>query len=794
MSSGGLVVGLGGAGLRVVARIRQVMAAGSLARPPETIRLLAFDVHKPVPVTGKLPQSYHFLIQLSQVEALPGEPVRYPRQAARAALLADLGQGAVSSLTLRGLATQFDALHRAGVTRLDAFVVCTTFGSTGSAWLVDMAYLLRHLAGSRLKIRLHAVLIAPEAYERAFYPSQAHLLTSFAVFKELEALQREREWGKGVSIYGGKYIGSLPGLLTRRPFDSVQVVDGQDLSSAPEAGVIPLVADGILCQLDPQASAVLEEAAQYANQAPDAAKPFSSFGLHALVYPSRLTLEQSVQRLIIGTIDRYLPLEKHPDTGRPQQLAEPAHLRPDSPYGRLDAWITDPHHSGVLQEVLREAGAAGDLAGRRALVEEMASRSLAQWKALFYQCEGAEQLLPQGDLLPEPIQPLATCHQRVFLQALAQRIAYPDPRLGAPPVYLQKLEQALSATLQDLDAVVETWRCRGEHSENEELLRSLAGARKDWESRRASLLGKLMPQAAQDAQERYIQARQAQAQYRQREAILETILQAVSAMRTFTHRLLDLSQRLLYALALLPDSVYNVALDQSQRLERELRFEAAVRSQQMIVDQGYEATRARLVYDEFNQRLSRLLVANVEGATETFDATANEPRLPFQLPDPNLEGEGILLDDADLAPEQIAALVTRLLSEEFAGALLRNQPDNSVLSFIHYLDPRADHLAERLVGNCAPAARLVTQVAARRNFLFAPRQNAPAGSTYAQALLAELQHHLGDVYVFETAETDRLTLFRYYSGLGLDNLLTFHHVEPRQVDPAALKPYVLWNL
>lgn len=791
MSRGGLIIGLGGAGLRVAARVRQVLASSGQARMPETIRLLAFDVHKPAPATGRLPQSYYFLVQLPQPEQT--DPAS-ARPAAREALLADLTQGAVSSLTLRGLAAQLDALRRAGVTHLETFLVCTSFGSTGSAWLVDFAYLVRHLTANRMRVRVHAVLLAPEAFERAFFPTPAHQLTNFVVLKELESLQRARNWDSGVSLYGGKHLGSLPGLLKRAPFDTVQVVDAQELGAAPEAGAIPVAADGILCQLDAQAAAVLDEAAQFAQ--PISERVFSSFGVFSLVYPTRLALEQTVQRLIIGSIDQYLPLEKNADTGRPLRLSEPMHLRPDDPYGKLEVWVTDPHHSGVLQEILRE-GSAGDgrsTATRRALVDEMIARSLEQWKALFYQCEGAEGYLPQGDLLPEPMEPLVTCHVRVYLRALARRIANPDQRLGAPLEYLQKLEQALGAYLQDLDAAVDAWRDRGETSENEALQRSLGDARKDWETRRTSLLGRLMPNAAQDAQERYIQARQSQARYKQRETIVGGIVQAVSAMRLLTHRLLELGQRLLRSLALLPDSVYNVALDQSQRLEREMRFESAVRSQQLVVDQGYETRQSRLVFGEFGARLANQIAGSIEGLGRTLDWDASEQRLPFQVSDPNLEGEGVLLDDPQTPPEQLAALVTRALSFHFGSALVRIQPDNSVLNFLSYLDPRADRLAGRLVNGSAPAARLLTSVQARRSFLFSPQATSQAGTTYSQTLLGELQLHLGDVYVFQTPDPDRLTLFRYYDGLGLDNLLTIHNSEPRTLDPAQLRPYVLWNL
>jgi hypothetical protein len=43
-------------------------------------------------------------------------------------------------------------------------------------------------------------------------------------------------------------------------------------------------------------------------------------------------------------------------------------------------------------------------------------------------------------------------------------------------------------------------------------------------------------------------------------------------------------------------------------------------------------------------------------------------------------------------------------------------------------------------------------------------------------------------------ETDRLTLFRYFDGLELDHLLTYHQSEPRRLDPVEMKNYILWDL
>jgi hypothetical protein len=116
------------------------------------------------------------------------------------------------------------------------------------------------------------------------------------------------------------------------------------------------------------------------------------------------------------------------------------------------------------------------------------------------------------------------------------------------------------------------------------------------------------------------------------------------------------------------------------------------------------------------------------------------------------------------------------------------------MNFLSYLDPRADRLAGRMATNSAPLAKLVTPTPAQRNIFFTPRPNSPAGSSYSQVLLAELHQQLGEVHVYQREDADRLSLFRYFDGIGLDNLMTFHQSAPRSPNPEELKNYILWDL
>jgi hypothetical protein len=797
MTRGGLVIGLGGVGVRVVARVRQAIASSGMGRVPDNLRLSAFDVLKPAPGTGKLTPAYHFLVQIppagTEDEALA------PRAAARQALLRDLERGTIASLTLQNLAVNLEGLRKAGCDKADVFLTCSSFGSTGTAWLLDMAYLVRHLAQSRLKVRVHALLVLPEAFERLFYPTQAMLTTNFVTLNELVAFQRERSWEKGFSLYAGKYIGSLPGLLTVRPFDTIQVIDGQEMATSPEAGAIPAAADGILCQLDAQVSAVLEEAAQLSG--PSGTGAFSSFGVFTLVHPTRLLLDQSIQRLLLGTVDQLIPTEKNPDTGRPTGIAVPVNHRPDNPYGNLEIWMGNASSSGVLQDVLREAAMLADRSGgaRLSWAGELADRSLENWKRALYQVEGSEKYIPQGDEMPESLQPLVACHLRRFLQCLSQRIANPQASLGAPLEYLEMLERAFSAYLQDLDRAVEDWKRRGEHSENEALKKSVADARKDWEGKRTSLFSRIAPQGVTGAQERFINARQSQLHYRQREAVAAAITQCVVALMSLTHQLAEFYRSASQALAFAQDSVYNTALDRLTRLDREIKFETAVRTQQIVVDTGYESRQAGLVFTEFGQLLNRAILHGLEGLEGSVNWEKGIASPAFNLREADPHNEAVNLASPELSVEQMALLLTRYLSQWFASELMRIQPDNNVIHFLNYLDPRADRLGSRLAqGSCA-ALKTVTPLFSKRTFIFAPEAAGVTGPltfepSFAQQMKGEVEHQLGDVFVVQTQDNDRLTLFRFFDAVGLDNLVSFHNSVPRKIDPQELKRYVLWNI
>jgi len=235
------------------------------------------------------------------------------------------------------------------------------------------------------------------------------------------------------------------------------------------------------------------------------------------------------------------------------------------------------------------------------------------------------------------------------------------------------------------------------------------------------------------------------------------------------------------------------------RLEREIKFETAVRTQQIVVDTGYESHQTGLVFTEFSQLLNRTIQHSLEAVETGVNWEKETACLTFNLRDAESQGAAVNLASSELSAEQMAVLLTRYLSQWFASELIRIQPDHNVIHFLNYLDPRADRLGSRLAQGSAAALKTVTPLFSKRTFIFAPEAAGVTGPlnyepTFAQQMKGEVEHQLGDVFVVQTPDNDRLTLFRYFDAVGLDNLVSFHNSVPRKINPQDLKNYMLWNI
>ena len=225
-----MVIGLGGIGTQVIQRIKTILTSRQGSKVPESLRLLAFDVLRPATTTGQLGSTYPFLFRLA-----PGE-VGVPtlRQMSRQVMINDLKQGESSSITLRELSANMDALRRGGTNSADIFIVSSSFGLTGTAWLLDIANLCQYFCKDGQAIDIHALLITPEAFQNTFSLTAAHRQINYTALKELEALQKKHDWGEGFALYDGEEAGGIPGILRSAPFATIQLVDGQNLGGPAE--------------------------------------------------------------------------------------------------------------------------------------------------------------------------------------------------------------------------------------------------------------------------------------------------------------------------------------------------------------------------------------------------------------------------------------------------------------------------------------------------------------------------------------------------------------------------------
>jgi ribosomal 50S subunit-associated protein YjgA (DUF615 family) len=781
----GLVIGLGGMGVSVVHRVRTLLAGEPGGKVPEHLRLLAFDVLHSSGSTGRLGQPFYFLVRLPPGEG--GSPLT--RQAARQVLLADLEKGGPSSLVLRGLALNMEVLRRAGFAQVDVFLVSSSFGVSGSAWLLDMAYLCRHFGQGRLSVNVHAVLMAPESCQTAFPITRAHQLTNFVVLKELESLQKPREWGQGSPIYAGRHIAGMPGLLTAAPFASVQVLDGQPLGGAPEQSVLPAAAECILCQLDEQVGAVLRQTT--AAREPSPRGVFSSVGVQSLTHPVRLLVEAGVQRAVLGLIECLLPLRKDPAGGRPLGLEPPQVLITADPTSDVQGWLGGAITSGVLTDIFQQATLGSG--PRTEWVELLARREVPQWRATLYQVENAAELVPPGGT-PESVTPIIQRHIQAYLNALAGKLDALESDPAGPQEYLQRLEKIFSDYIVDLGRVEEWQKQHSQHSESDDLRQAVEDARREWENRKNSSWARLLPQRVEEAQERYLSAKEAQVAFKQRETLISGVRKTAGLLLALTRKLYKMYAYYARALALAPDSLYNLSLDHLQRIQRELDAEGAIRCQQLVVDENFEERQIQLIFDQVTARVFDAVRESLLRVTIDVDGMGEAVALNAMAADPDaLDGQ---LDLCDLSrePEETAQILSRwfsrALGEQFTAAL----SENSILNFLNYLNPRPDQLAVKLIERSGPLAKTIVPAYKQVSFLFTPDPNAAERSSFVRGLVHELYQQLGELYQVPTGDPDRVILFRRFDAIVLDNLATFHACVPDRLDPVELKPYVLWTI
>jgi hypothetical protein len=781
----GMVIGLGGMGVSVVHRIRTILTNEHNGAVPEHLRLLAFDIMRPSPTTGRLGQPFYFLVRLPVSEN--GVPAT--RQAARQILLNDLQKGVPTSLILRALALNIDALLKNGYTQADVFIVSSTFGISGSAWLVDMAYLCRQICQGRLTFNLHAVLLTPETCQASFDLTITHRMTNFVVLKELESFHKPRDWSQGYPIYGGKRVAGLPGLLTTAPFSSLQVIDAQSIGGKPEQSAVPAAAEGILCQMDEQAAQILRQAAvERANTRSLGKDCFSTLGVHVLTHPSRLLVESGVQRALLGILECLFPLRKEMNGERPIGLEPP----PDSLSMDIAQWLGDFGTSGVLTDLVFHDGLK--TSDRQVWLDRLSDRDIVQWQAVFYQVDQAAELLPIGGVSPETEIPFVQGHFRAFLRSLGNVAIKLESDPTGTQEFLAVLVAALSEFIADLDEIEAQNKRQGRHSTSENVRRDVEQKRRDWENKQNSSWSRVFPQRVTEAKERYLSAKQLQVQLQQHESIVAAVRKATSLMLDLARKLVEAYPYFAQTLALAPDSLYNLSMDRLQHAQNEIKEERGIRCQQIVIDENFEERQIHLIFEKTLDRFFDGFHARLRLFEDEIDWQTDAVRLRAPLDDPASPDGVFEMYDLKRTVEETVAVIYRSAFRILSDQIWAVFNSNPVLNFLGYLHPHPERLAAQLIENSQPMAKTLIPPDFQTAILYAPKPKSESNFPYLNEMLIELRQQIKRVDFIPTGELDRVVFFRRFDGLNLDNLATMHASLPERIDPAEIRPFVLWVL
>ncbi len=789
MTTQGMVIGLGGIGSMVVQRIKNMLAVSPSNLRSPALRLLAFDILRPTMTTGRMGPIYPFLVRLAPAEI--GMPTT--RQMARQILINDIKKGPDSSAAQREISAQIAALHSSGATGVEVFIVTSSFGLTGTAWLLDIAHLCRQLDKGDIICAIHAVLITPETWKTIINLPPIHQQIHFTLLKELEGFYTKRDWSEGISLYAGTQPGGIAGGLVSPPFATIQVLDGQNMGGAPELSAIPAAAEGILCQLDDQAGPILRHNLA-ARQAAGDLSVFSTFGVRTLTRPSRLLTEAGVQRSLLGLVDNLLPLRTHPATGRPEGLEPARILVPSDPYGDVERWLGEYPPSGVIDEIMHQAGLTSIT--RQDWVNTLAKRETPAWKRAFFNVAGGEKWLQEKNL-PSSIQPWVQAHFQAYLNVLGDRAL----RLHGSPIgvfeYLSRLEICQNNYLTDLSKAEDTLKQAGEHSSAEPLRQRLELARLDLEQKRASNLSRLFPKRVEEAQLRYDLIKRIQDNFKERETLLDGMRQASIFMLALTRKILELYRYLSQTLALDNRSLYNTALDRFKSADRELQIERSLRCQQVVVDKVYEDRQLQVILNRLLEDVFTGLKNQIQSFQSPISGQEDLWRLSAPVLDPAAPGTPIDLADLRRTPEETAALLLGPLKARLTVEISAALCSGTINNFANYIHTNPVKLASEVVYLSEPLAKMLVQPTLQTVCLFMPDPEAAKGLKNIQAMVYEIYEQVGELYQLDNADPDHITLFRRFDGLALGHLLTSHHsaLDPHtEYNEDQIKVCKLWNL
>lgn len=370
-----LVIGLGGTGQLAVSYLKKDLLEACGGTLPPQVRLLAFDTVKTAaakvggrgdaerggtvggtvaldygeyvyiggdayslvqdtnrgeyPQIGSWLQSSYYLSKLSRNIFNLEEGAGQYRQLGRLAVFYDVRAPAQSSIN-NMLTDAIRAIKRSTSEKgLQVFIVASLAGGTGSGMFVDMAHIVRQIAGLpvvNMPVTLRGYLVMPEAFSTDVSVGMMKSLQgrAHAAMRENQRFTLNFDYKLGYPMHYHPH-GDDPvwrGTIKTKLFDLLYYLDGQrarnSLADVPlKLGVAPTIADAVSAVLDAQDSErpfqayplnVEAEVGQRRsrNDLPADAATFGSVGTYTLVFPIHSLFKGWSYQLAHEMLDHFL--------------------------------------------------------------------------------------------------------------------------------------------------------------------------------------------------------------------------------------------------------------------------------------------------------------------------------------------------------------------------------------------------------------------------------------------------------------------------------------------------------
>lgn len=200
--------------------------------------------------------------------------------------------------------------------RLRAFVICSICGGTGSGIFIDMAYIIRHLAGKDQPCEVIGMLFLPETFPEISTTGKTRIrANAYAALLDLEyfmqrtpaeeALYRMDMPNEQIEVSGAPFSSCY--LVSRKNTENLTLKDKSEIAPVMAEGIYSMIATPLGEQMDATLDNVrVVQTAHYKAPLFGTFRAFySAMGISQIVFPedwARRYYQQRLQRSIIKQI------------------------------------------------------------------------------------------------------------------------------------------------------------------------------------------------------------------------------------------------------------------------------------------------------------------------------------------------------------------------------------------------------------------------------------------------------------------------------------------------------------